>query len=589
MCGLFALITSNPIDSSQVLPSTDRMACRGPDSEGIWQSNGVILTHRRLAIQDLDDRSSQPMVSQCGRYAIVFNGEIYNYQELRKGLCALGVNFRTTSDTEVILALFSIEGEAMLPKLQGMFAFVIWDNLSERAFIARDPYGIKPLYLATIPGGFVLASQVKALIACELVSQELDSIAQAGFWMLGSVPEPYTWFKSIKSVRAGHSFWIEKLEVRRERCWFDIGKAWIGQQLLADVKTSRDIVQSRVSHALRESLKRHIVSDVPIGVFLSGGIDSGAIAGLMSELELSNIEGVTIAFNEYKGLACDEVPAASLIASHYNLRHHVRIINEEEFSQDLPRIINAMDQPSIDGINTWYANKAIAELGLKVAVSGVGGDELFLGYTYYHKLSRFVEMWSNLSRVPGLRRCGEYFSKLQSARTKNARWKYAAAWLQTTVGGWWLQRSSLAPEGVPAIIRGQTTSFMDTFSPEDWVEEIVGTVSSNRVLALAQLDSQLYLRNQLLRDSDWASMDHSVELRTPLVDATLLTQIAPLLPEFHRFPGKSLLANAPKKKLPPEIQNRRKTGFLIPTKKWIQSIIGESQTWQQFVAEECYS
>ena len=228
MCGFMALLTTRGERVSErhreaVDRGLFRMRQRGPDGESTWTGEGVLLGHRRLSIIDLDARAAQPMSSADGRYVIAFNGEIYNHEALRADLEAKGARFRTTSDTEVILRLFADEGAAMLPRLHGMFAFTIWDTLERRAFVARDPYGIKPLFVADFPGGIALASQVKALLETGLVSREPDPRGQAGFWMLGSVPEPRTWFRAIRAFRAGHCAWIEGGRMVRETCWHDIG------------------------------------------------------------------------------------------------------------------------------------------------------------------------------------------------------------------------------------------------------------------------------------------------------------------------------------------------------------------------------
>ena len=283
MCGLIAFFTKSIVTNLEVQSGLDAMKRRGPDDEGLWQEDSVSLGHRRLAILDLDLRSSQPMHSICGRYVIVFNGEIYNFQELKKDLDSCGVVFCTTSDTEVILAMFAFYGEQMLSKLHGMFAFVIWDKVSKKAFAARDPYGIKPLYIANLgDNGLVLASSVKALVHTGLVSLEKDEIGVTGFWMLGSVPEPHTWYKDISVVPAGHCLWIQNNKVIANYCWHDVGDSWRSTSQEEDsCLQSFKGLQSRVSAALRESVKRHMVADVPVGIFLSGGIDSGALAGLM--------------------------------------------------------------------------------------------------------------------------------------------------------------------------------------------------------------------------------------------------------------------------------------------------------------------
>ena len=449
MCGFLAAFSTAPLADAALHAGLAQLRARGPDGEGIWHEDGAWLGHRRLAILDLDSRATQPMHSACGRYVIAFNGEIYNYRELRAQLQAQGVAFRTTSDTEVLLALFAIHGEAMLPQLHGMFAFAIWDRQARRAFIARDPYGIKPLYLARVADGIVLGSQVKALLATGLVDAAPDAQGQAGFWQLGSVPEPHTGYRDIRALPAGHCTWIEHGRADAPQCWHDIGQHWrqAPQGVLPDAE-----VAARVAAALRESVARHLVADVPVGVFLSGGIDSGALAGLMVEAGARDLTGVTIAYDEFAGRHEDEAPVAAALAAHYGIAHHVRRVGREEFLADLPRILEAMDQPSIDGINTWYASKAVAELGLKVVVSGVGGDELFQGYESFDQLPRLVARWKALARIPGVPALARLAGGLQARRSGNARWRHAAEWSSSLEGAWWLRRSLHAPEELPALM-----------------------------------------------------------------------------------------------------------------------------------------
>ena len=564
MCGFVAAFTDLPIPDVALHGALSQLRARGPDGEGVWRENGVTLGHRRLAILDLDPRAAQPMHSACGRYVIAFNGEIYNFRALRDELLAAGGSFRTQSDTEVLLELFAREGVAMLPKLHGMFAFVIWDRHTQRGFAARDPYGIKPLYVAKVEGGVLLASQVKALMATGLVANAADVEGQAGFWLLGSVPEPQTWYRDIRAIPAGHYAWIEHNAISATTCWQDIGAAWrnTSPQPLPD-----DAVQARVRAALRESVARHLVADVPVGVFLSGGIDSGALAGLMVEAGARDLQGITIAYDEFAGSHEDEAPVAAAIAAHYGIQHHVRRVGRDEFLADLPRIRAAMDQPSIDGINTWYASKAVAELGLKVVVSGVGGDELFQGYQSFNQLPRLVRRWRGLSALPGIRWLGSKAGQWQAQRSGNARWRHAANWMQTIEGAWWLRRGLFAPDDVSELTAGMADGAK--FDPTQSVHAMTGVLPRDPRLALGQIESMTYMRNQLLRDSDWASMDHSVELRTPLVDAYLLQQLQPLLGNFSRFPNKRLLANAPAKPLPESIIQRKKTGFGIPVARWL--------------------
>ena len=596
MCGIIAAfggVGGSPITEDAAGRALARMARRGPDAEGRWRddASGAFLGHRRLAILDLDERSTQPMHSSCGRYVIAFNGEIYNFQSLRIGLESRGVRFRTASDTEVILEMFAAHGEGMLPKLRGMFAFVIWDTLAKRAFAARDPYGIKPLYIASVAGGTIVASQVKALLATGLVSREPDLRGQLGFWMLGSVPEPHTWFRDIQALPPGHCAWIEHGRVSAQRCWHDIGDQWRSAGAGAEPAAARADVQRQVAAALRESIASHLVSDVPVGVFLSGGIDSGSVAGLMVEAGCRNLHGVTIAYEEYSGTGEDEQPAAALTANHYGIHHHVRRVGRAEFLADLPRILDAMDQPSVDGINTWYASKAVAERGLRVVLSGTGGDELFLGYSLFEELPKLVRVWSAVNHLAGSGLAAKVGSRLLERVSSNARWRHAPDWLRSISGAWWLRRSSLAPESLPAHVREAARELLSAFDAATWVHAMAGELPRDHTLALAQIESTTYLRNQLLRDSDWASMDHSVELRTPLVDAHLLAQVSPHLRQFGDFPKKSLLAQAPSRPIPAAVQNKAKTGFGIPVYTWLSGAdgveIGSTRSSQmQFIVSQ---
>ena len=527
MCGLIALCSAQGAwDHEGLERGCEAMRNRGPDGAGAWWShdNRIGLGHLRLSILDLDSRANQPMSTPDGRFVIVFNGEIYNFQTLRRELIEQGVRFNTCSDTEVILQLFVRDGEDFLPRLRGMFALAIWDNLEERLFMARDPYGIKPLYYACTGKGVLVASQVKALLATGLVSHDPDAHGQAGFWMLGSVPEPHTWNREIRALPAGHCAWIKTGRLKQVRCWWDVSAFW--REAPADVLSDQE-VRELVRTALRNSVAAHLVSDVPVGVFLSGGIDSGALAGLMVEAGARNLQGVTIAFREFAGRHEDETPLAAQVARHYGITHHVRMVTREEFVADLPRILEAMDQPSIDGINTWYASKAVAELGLKVVVSGVGGDELFQGYDHFRQLPGLVRWWRLASHAPGAMTLAQWIADWKARRSSNARWSVAPELAKSLAGAWWLRRGLYCPtELTPLMGEELARCGLANFAPNDWVASKSGVLAADLRLALSQIESSTYLRNQLLRDSDWASMDHSVELRTPLVDAWLLRDLS---------------------------------------------------------------
>lgn len=578
MCGLAGVLIpggNSGANEQAVRSMCDRMQARGPDAVGYWSDSetGLSLGHRRLSILDLDPRANQPMQSADGRYAIVFNGEIYNFRDLRRELERDGEVFRTQSDTEVLIKLFAREGESMLSRLRGMFAMAIWDKQTRSLFLARDPYGIKPLYISRSKSGWLFASQVKALLASGLVARDADPVGQAGFWLLGSVPEPHTWFRDISALSAGS--WCRIMDDGRlvgPHKYWDIADSW---RHAPDCRLTAGEVQEIVRSAVSESVRKHLVSDVPVGVFLSGGIDSGSLAGLIKDSGAPDMQGITIAFDEFQGTHENEAPVAAEIARAYGIRHHVRTITRQEFETDLPRILSAMDQPSIDGINTWYASKAVAELGLKVVISGVGGDELFYGYPGFRQLPALVSRWNMVAGIPGVRLMADLVLGRWACRTGNARWRWLTREAGSLYGAYWLRRGLFAPDELAGLLGGGLASeAMREMDPASLVESLAGSLPADSMAAVGQIESMAYLRNQLLRDSDWASMAHSVELRTPLVDARLLRDLAPVMRTFGRLKGKALLARSPALPLSDEITNRVKTGFGIPLGAWMDGALG---------------
>ena len=573
MCGIAGFVSTEssagPSVAEAVRRMTDCMKLRGPDAEGVWHGSSVVLGHRRLAIQDLDARSTQPMHWSDGNLTIVFNGEIYNFHELRDELAAQGVAFRTTSDTEVLLALYARDRERMLPRLRGMFAFAIWNEAAHELFLARDPYGIKPLYYAETAQGLVFASQVKAIVASCLVSPEPEPAGLAGFYLWGSVPEPWTLYRGIHALPCGGSLLIRNgRPVSQPTIWEDIRKNWRRTQ----ESVSAAELQERVRTAVLDSARAHLVSDVPVSVFLSSGIDSSAIAGLISQLG-AHVEGITVGFDEFSSRHENEVPIAVSIAQHYGLRHHVRRITRAEFEADIPAILSAMDQPSIDGVNTWFAAKAAAERGYKVVLSGVGGDELFYGYSLMRELPISARRGRIASSIPGSRPLVRAaISAFGSGR--HPKLHGVADFMGSLEGVYFLKRCLFLPDELPGLI-----------GPEMAREGLVrlggsppGMSSANAVsdaAGVCLLDSTHYLRNQLLRDSDWASMAHSLELRTPLVDATLLRALSAVHSGFVKGAGKRMLAQSPARPLPESIINRPKSGFAVPMTEWLAAAVGE--------------
>jgi asparagine synthase (glutamine-hydrolysing) len=383
MCGIAGLFAygsaAPPVDAAEIAAITEWMRPRGPDAGGTWISPDarVSLGSRRLAIIDLTDEGTQPMTDVDGELRIVFNGEIYNYRELRARLVRLGARFHSTTDTEVLLQLYRHDGAAMVELLRGMFSFAIWDPRERRMFVARDPYGIKPLYIADDGQTFRVASTVKALLAGGRISRERDPAGVAGFWLMGSVPEPHTIFKSIRAVEAGTSFFVSDRGIETPRRYYSIAATLA--RGVQDEAAAR-LVQPNVllRELVTDSLRHHLVADVPIGAFLSSGIDSSALVALATEADNgAPPRTVTLRFEEFAGAADDEAPLAERFARQIGSDHVTRLVTRDEFVADMPRLFDAMDQPTIDGTNTWFVSKAAAERGLKVAISGLGGDELF--------------------------------------------------------------------------------------------------------------------------------------------------------------------------------------------------------------------
>ena len=408
MCGINGIFAyhyaANPIDRDELIRTRDHMAARGPDAEGDWLSGDrrIGLGHRRLSIIDLSDAGAQPMLSADGRFAVTFNGEIYNHRELRRGLEERGHLFHSQSDTEVLLHLYAEKGAEMVHDVRGMFAFAIWDAQRRALFLARDPYGIKPLYYADDGWTFRFASQVKALLEGRGVSRDLEPAGLVGF-TCGATCQNLL-LPIARYVRCRCTMVVDSVGAHQPKRYQGIGQIYKEAEDLGPSALSAGNATEIIREALLDSLRHHLGADVPVGVFLSAGVDSASLVGLMRDVGQSDIETVTIGFGEFLGTANDECPLATDVARLYGTKHSVRIITEQEFRADLPLILGAMDQPSIDGINAWFVSKAAHEIGLKVAISGLGGDELFGGYSSFEQVPKWTRRVGLASQIPFLGR-----------------------------------------------------------------------------------------------------------------------------------------------------------------------------------------
>lgn len=529
-----------------------RLRHRGPDDEGLWLSPGreAGLVHTRLSILDLSPAGHQPMTGRSGALTVVFNGEIYNFRELRAQLAAAGVVFHTATDTEVLLRLYEREGEAMVGRLRGMFAFCLWDAEKGRALLARDPLGIKPLYVHEDGGRLAFASELRALCGAGLFTPRLDAAGLRGFLETGSVPEPLTLAQGVRMLGAGETLLWEQGRSSRRRYW----NLRFGSERPADAV-------ERVRAALLDSVSHHFVSDVPVGLFLSGGMDSTALLALANAEGRQGVAAFSIGVDE---AAADETGVARRTAGHFGADYHELRLDAGAAFELARGFLEAVDQPTIDGLNTYAVAGLARQHGMKVVLSGLGGDELFGGYASFSRIPRMRLLRGGLRWVPGVgallgrrgpqgRRMADYVRSdggVAAAHAalrgifSQAEARALAAW----VGG----KAALAQEEMPPV-----GPHGEPGSPEGRVAD-----------EICRLETERYMRNQMLRDSDVLAMARGLELRTPFVDSVLVEAVTALHPALRLRSGKAMLAAAVPE-IPRWVLEQRKRGFLFPFQRWL--------------------
>jgi asparagine synthase (glutamine-hydrolysing) len=576
MCGITGIYAyrneAPPVDREELLRIRERMVSRGPDGAGLWLSEDqrIGLAHRRLSIIDLSDAGAQPMMDADTGNQIVFNGEIYNHPRLRRELEATGQRFRSHSDTEVLLKLYAQHGTDMVHKLRGMYAFAICDARRQALFIARDPFGIKPLYLADDGKTLRFASQVRALLAGGGVETQPEPAGHVGFFLWGCVPEPFTLYKAIRAFPAGTSLWIERNGRKEETRFFDLTQEFaqpFAQHSPLDKAEAHKVLRA----ALLDSVRHHLVADVPVGLFLSAGLDSATLLALARECRPAEapLNTVTLAFREFVGTPDDEAPLAETLARHYRAQHRTQWVQRQDFADQLDALLDAMDQPSIDGVNSYFVCRAASEAGLKVALSGLGGDEIFAGYSHFQNIPRMVRWVSAFSALPWLGRSARYLLAPLLRHTQVV--PKAAGLLEyggDFAGAYLLRRGLFMPWELPDVLDAELIK-------EGWRElqtlpalnATIQSLSTDRA-RISSLESCWYMRNQLLRDTDWAGMAHGVEVRVPLVDVDLFRTVQSLAAASYPV-GKQELAATPAEPLPATVIERPKTGFSVPVREWL--------------------
>lgn len=562
MCGIAGIHGWNPEQSE---PACARMNAalqhRGPDDAGVWSVPGVALAHRRLSILDTSEAGHQPWKDPSGD-VLVFNGEIYNFRELA---AELGGAFASGSDTEVLMRALQTWGLSALQKFNGMFAFAWWNAAREELVIARDRLGIKPVYWAAIDGGVAFASEVRALLASEAVPRVLNRTALVDYLRYGTVHAPDTLIEGVQLLPAGHWLRLQDAEVEVHR-W------WSAAESIAEVEPwgHREEAVNRLRDALRDAVRLRMRSDVPLGAFLSGGVDSSAVVGLMQEVSERPVSTFSVVFNEGK---FDESPWSRLVAERFGTDHHEIRLTADHFLGQVPNALAAMDHPSGDGPNTYVVSEATKAAGITVALSGLGGDELFAGYPVFQRSRQLLE-WRWLGSWPvGLRRIA---GKLLVANKGTVTARKQAAIL---AGDYFdlehtypLSRQLFLEEDIRRIWRGGRVPGNRVFA---WLSAEIepGSAGFNlpffSKVSVAELGT--YLGHTLLRDTDQMSMAHALEVRVPFLDHRLVSA-ALAVPDAWKVPTtpKKLLTDALGDLLPPEVTQRPKMGFVLPWAEWMR-------------------
>lgn len=573
MCGIFGILNRDGSISQNTIDDAARtLAHRGPDDSGTTVIDTRLgqlgFAHTRLSIIDLSPLGHQPMRDPVTGNCIVYNGEIYNFRKLRSELESAGHRFQSHSDTEVILAAYHAWGEASFPRLRGMFAFALWDDSRQRLLLARDPMGIKPLYYFRADKNFVFASEVRTLLQTGLVPRQLDPNGLFSFLAFGSVYEPRTIVDGVSAVPAGHVLSVDQERVKVREFWSPL-PAPEDSALQPSTSADASAAVGALPDLVRDAVLSHLVSDVPVGVFLSGGIDSSSLVGIMSQ---AGVRASTFSL-VFKEEEFSEAEYSRAIARRFATDHHEIMVSEQDALASLPEALRAMDQPTIDGINTWLVSAKARAAGVKVALTGLGADEMFAGY-------------SNFRRVPQMERVAARFSQLPDAVRKPVAASIALAAEKSDRGR---KLSALAqdPSGTHPYFLARALFTSDERnalysagceSEESELESLEQTSLAacqrlDPINRVSYLESACYMRNTLLRDSDCMSMAHGLELRVPFLDPALVQTCFRIPGEgkLRGDPPKTLLLSSLGVELPHEIVHRQKRGFTLPFERWMRA------------------
>lgn len=535
------------------------IAHRGPDADGVWAGPNVVLGHRRLSIIDTSAAGNQPFFSADRKLAMVFNGEIYNYLELKEEL-SKEFDFHTATDTEVILAAYRKWGIACVHKLIGMFAFALWDADKEVLFVARDRVGVKPIYYTRSGAELVFASEIRAIIQSGKIEAKLDANALADYLRYQTVHAPNTILSGVQMVKPGHYLEVKEGRVNEISYW-----SLAGDAESHDGKTALE-VKKDVRSLLRSSVELRMRADVPFGAFLSGGIDSSIVVGLMAEVSALPVKTFSITFHEKE---FDEGAYSQLIARRFNTEHHDIKVHATTFLEALPAALKAMDHPSGDGPNTFVVSKVTREAGVKMALSGIGGDELFAGYEIFKRIKRLEENKLLQYTPRALRQMGAGF--LQRFKPSVAGEKIAATLRAETMGF-----EHVYPQS-RRVFQEDMVHRLLSHMPQgnEVVSQLCHSIEESHLPLLSKVsvaEMQTYMTNVLLRDTDQMSMAHALEVREPFLDHRLIAYVLGVS-DGVKYPHtpKQLLVDAVDGLIPREIVDRPKMGFTFPWAIWMRN------------------
>ena len=566
MCGIsgvFNYSNRNIVSKNIIEKINDLQKDRGPDGNGLWQSDckKITLGHTRLSIIDLTENANQPFLTEDKNYVITFNGEIYNYAEIKKKLQGENVRFISDSDTEVILQSYKFWGLKFTKYLRGMFSFAIYDKRKKELILVRDPFGIKPLYYVKSGNVIYFASQIKSLLSINHIKFTLSNAGICSYYVWGHLQEPFTLYKEIKSLKKGSILTINSNGIEKTINYASIKNSILNTKGI-HIKNNDD-ASSYLRNTLNESVKFHNISDVPITCLLSSGIDSNVLITSAASQNLNNFDALTLDFG-FSGEE-NENKLASATSKLNQVKHSIKKFSNKEIQELMKDFFKKMDSPTVDGFNNFLISNQVNQNKKKVMISGVGGDEIFFGYPSFKRIPKIYNLFKFIPNI-NIKNPKSIINLLNKIKI-NPKFFGLLNYNSTYEKIFFLQRCSFMPEELEGIV--DFNVLKSGLEELNVVENLKNDIKDfdNDSLLITYLETEYYLCSRLLRDADWATMSNSVEMRTPYVDWTFFNDLIPLLKSNIKI-NKHTLLDCYKEKLPKELYTRKKTGFSIPYKKY---------------------